>query len=81
MVNFLRSILRVEYIIGAVVGLFVLFLIIYPLGRFLLEFLRLDASEVAGMNANQTLMALIIVASISVLLVRHRKHREDTEQT
>ncbi len=34
--------------------LFLIYLVIYPLGRFMLEFLRLDASTVAGININQT---------------------------
>ncbi len=51
--------------------LFLAYLIIYPLGRFFLEFLRLDASQVAGINANQTLMLVILVASATVLIIRH----------
>ena len=53
--------------------LFLLYLIFYPLGRFYLEFLRLDASQVGGLNANQTLMGVIAVTSIGVLIWRHRK--------
>ena len=41
--------------------IFLTYLIIYPVGRFLLEFLRLDPSPVAGVNINQTLMAVIAV--------------------
>lgn len=46
--------------------------IIYPVGRFLLEFLRLDAAEVAGVNANQTFMLIIAIAAGAVLFWRHR---------
>jgi phosphatidylglycerol:prolipoprotein diacylglycerol transferase len=47
-------------------------LIIYPVGRFLLEFLRLDASQVAGLNANQTMMAVVALAAAAILYLRHR---------
>lgn len=50
--------------------IFLFYLIIYPVGRFLLEFLRLDASKVGGLNANQTLMGLIALVSLAVLLWR-----------
>ncbi len=30
------------------------YLVVHPLGRFLLEFLRLDSAQIAGINANQT---------------------------
>mgnify|MGYP000061883438 FL=1 len=53
--------------------IFLLYLIIYPIGRFLLEFLRLDPSPLAGLNVNQTLMAVIAVAALATLLWRHRK--------
>jgi phosphatidylglycerol:prolipoprotein diacylglycerol transferase len=52
--------------------MFLVYLIIYPLGRFFLEFLRLDASQVAGINANQTLMLVILIVSTTVLILRHR---------
>ncbi|HZD55535.1 MAG TPA: prolipoprotein diacylglyceryl transferase, partial [Anaerolineales bacterium] len=39
--------------------LFLVYLIVYPVGRFLLEFLRLNPSEVAGININQTLMLVV----------------------
>ncbi len=52
--------------------IFLLYLVIYPTGRFLLEFLRLDTAQVGGFNANQTFMAVIAVASALVLFWRHR---------
>jgi phosphatidylglycerol:prolipoprotein diacylglycerol transferase len=52
--------------------IFLIYLIFYPVGRFFLEFLRLDASQVAGLNANQTLMAVIALASAATLIWRHR---------
>ena len=55
--------------------LFLVYLIIYPLGRFLLDFLRLDASMIAGINFNQTLMAIIVVAASTMLFWRHRREK------
>jgi phosphatidylglycerol:prolipoprotein diacylglycerol transferase len=52
--------------------LFLVYLVIYPLGRFFLEFLRLDASQVAGINANQTLMLIVLVLASATLFLRHR---------
>ncbi|MDX1437174.1 MAG: prolipoprotein diacylglyceryl transferase [Anaerolineales bacterium] len=55
--------------------IFLIYLISYPVGRFLLEFLRLDAAQVAGINANQTLMVVIGLASAGLLIWRHREDR------
>lgn len=52
--------------------LFFIYLVTYPLGRFLLEFLRLDSAQVAGLNANQTLMAVVAVVSAFLLWRRHQ---------
>ena len=57
--------------------LFLVYLIVYPIGRFFLEFLRLDSSQVAGLNANQTLMLIVLVLSSAVLIWRHRPKKED----
>src|SRR5271157_4585461 len=51
------------------------YLVIYPVGRFLLDFIRLDASRVAGINANQTLAAIVAVVAAGVLIWRHRPTR------
>ena len=51
--------------------IFLGYLVIYPVGRFLLDFLRLDASRVAGINANQTLSAIVAVVAAGVLIWRH----------
>lgn len=51
--------------------LFLVYLITYPLGRFLMEFLRLDSSLVGGINANQTFMAIVAVISAVILWRRH----------
>jgi phosphatidylglycerol:prolipoprotein diacylglycerol transferase len=51
---------------------FNVYLIFYPLVRFCLDFLRLDASEVLSLNINQTVMAVVCVAAVVVLFWRHR---------
>lgn len=52
--------------------LFLIYLIVYPVGRFLLEFLRLDSSQVAGVNANQTLMIIVAVLATAAFIARRR---------
>lgn len=49
------------------------YLVTYPIGRFLLDFLRLDASQLGGINANQTFMAIVAAVSALALIVRHRR--------
>jgi phosphatidylglycerol:prolipoprotein diacylglycerol transferase len=48
------------------------YLVVYPVGRFLLDFLRLDASQLGGVNANQTFMGIVAVLAALSLLWRHR---------
>ena len=57
--------------------IFSLYLIIYPVGRFFLEFIRVDYSPIAGININQTLMAVIAVLSFASFFWRHRKPRKE----
>jgi phosphatidylglycerol---prolipoprotein diacylglyceryl transferase len=52
--------------------LLLIYLIFYPIVRFSLDFLRLDASQVAGINANQTLMGVVAICSGITLFLRHR---------
>jgi phosphatidylglycerol---prolipoprotein diacylglyceryl transferase len=52
---------------------FLVYLIVYPVGRFLLDFLRLDASLVGGININQTIMAVVAISAGLTLYLRHRK--------
>ncbi len=52
--------------------IFNVYLIVYPLIRFSLDFLRLDASQVMSININQTVMAIVGIAAIAVLVWRHR---------
>ncbi len=54
--------------------IFLIYLIVYPVGRFLLEFLRMDASQVAGINVNQTIMGIVALVSAATLVIRHVRH-------
>lgn len=51
---------------------FLLYLIIYPVGRFFLEYLRLDASPLGTVNVNQALMAVVAMGAALTLVLRHR---------
>jgi phosphatidylglycerol:prolipoprotein diacylglycerol transferase len=51
--------------------IFLLYLVLYPIIRFGLEFLRLDPSAVSGYNINQTVMGIVAILAILGLLVRH----------
>ena len=53
--------------------IFLTYLVIYPIGRFFLDFLRLDASLVGGININQSIMAVVAVCAGAALYLRHRK--------
>lgn len=59
---------------------FLIYLIAYPLGRFLLEFLRLDQAVVAGINANQGFMALVGIAAAGLLAWRHLKKKQTVQE-
>jgi phosphatidylglycerol:prolipoprotein diacylglycerol transferase len=52
--------------------LFLAYLVLYPLLRFGLEFLRLDSSQLFDINANQAVMAVMVVAAGYALAARHR---------
>jgi prolipoprotein diacylglyceryltransferase len=57
--------------------------VIYPVGRFFFEFLRLDASSIGGLNANQAFMGILAIASVAYLIIRHKigtpKQEEPTD--
>lgn len=61
--------------------IFLTYLVIYPVGRFFLEYLRLDPSPVAGINANQTIMAVIAVCAAAALIVRHAGRAKPVVET
>ncbi len=54
---------------------FLIYLILYPVGRFFLEFLRLDFVPIWGINFNQMLMLVVALASGGLLLYRRRFHQ------
>lgn len=51
--------------------IFLMYLVIYPVGRFFLEYLRLDPSPFGTINVNQTIMGLIALIAAAVLILRH----------
>jgi len=56
---------------------FLVYLILYPIERFFLEFLRLTPSEVLGINVNQALMMLVALAALATLIWRHIRPRQN----
>lgn len=52
---------------------FNVYLIVYPVIRFFLDFLRLDASQIFSININQTLSAVVAICAVGVLIWRHRE--------
>lgn len=54
-------------------SLFLCYLIAYPLGRFFLEFLRLDTAQVGGLNVNQMVMAVTAVTAAIALIAREKQ--------
>jgi phosphatidylglycerol:prolipoprotein diacylglycerol transferase len=53
--------------------LFLIYLIGYPVGRFFLEFLRLDSPTIGPFNTNQLFMAIFAIVATGLLIWRHRK--------
>jgi len=52
--------------------IFLAYLVTYPLGRFLLEYLRLDYVPAFGINFNQAVMLIVSVAAAIALYLRNR---------
>ena len=52
-----------------------IYMIMYSIGRFGLEFLRLDASQVGGINFNQTFVVFVALAGGALLFLNHRPRR------
>jgi phosphatidylglycerol:prolipoprotein diacylglycerol transferase len=61
--------------------IFLSYLVIYPIGRFFLEYLRVDYSPIGPFNINQLLMALITVLALAAILWRHRQELDKKSQT
>lgn len=57
-----------------------LYFIFYPIGRFLLEFLRLDSATLGGtgLSINQVVAALVAVVAAAALLIRRRRVAQQT---
>ncbi len=60
-------------------SIFLIYLIFYGIGRFGLEFLRLDKSTLAGINLNQTAMSLVVIIA-AVLLYNRQRARDGAGQ-
>ena len=59
--------------------LFYVYMIMYSIGRFSLDFLRLDASQVGGINFNQTFVIFVALAAGVMLFLNHRPRHAVTE--
>lgn len=57
--------------------IFLLYTIIYSLGRFFLEFLKVDQNTLWGLYTNQIVMALIFVAALVWMVLRHVPARKE----
>ena len=53
--------------------IFYIYMIMYSIGRFCLEFLRLDASQVAGINFNQTFVIFVALVGGLFFFLNHRR--------
>jgi phosphatidylglycerol---prolipoprotein diacylglyceryl transferase len=58
---------------------FLIYLIMYPFGRFMLEFLRLDPAKIGIININQIIMLIVALASAGFLFWRHRSIPEHAD--
>lgn len=59
--------------------LFLMYMITYSIGRFSLEFLRLDAAQVGGINFNQTFVIFVALVAGILLFLNHRLRRANTK--
>jgi phosphatidylglycerol:prolipoprotein diacylglycerol transferase len=55
--------------------IFLTYLVTYPIGRFLLEFIRLDSPQFGTLNTNQTIMAITALTAGVLLYWRHRSFK------
>jgi phosphatidylglycerol:prolipoprotein diacylglycerol transferase len=55
--------------------IFLIYMVMYSIGRFFLEFLRLDAAQVGGINFNQTFVIIVAVVAGLVFFLNHRLRR------
>jgi phosphatidylglycerol:prolipoprotein diacylglycerol transferase len=59
--------------------LFLTYLVGYPIGRFFLEYLRIDSPTFGTVNINQVFMLIVAIVAGFLLFWRHRKHEIPTE--
>lgn len=59
--------------------IFLVYLMFYAVGRFALEFVRIDYSPIAGININQTLMAVVFVFAAFLFFLHRLKKSPETE--
>jgi phosphatidylglycerol:prolipoprotein diacylglycerol transferase len=59
--------------------LFIIYLIVYSIGRFLLEFLRIDYVPLFGINVNQYVMLIVAIIGAIFLFLRHRSGEPGSE--
>ncbi len=59
---------------------FLVYLIVYGIGRFFLEFIRFEYSPILGQNSNQIVMAVVVIVSISLLIWRHMKKKDTNKE-
>lgn len=63
------------------------YMILYPAGRFMLEFLRIEVTMSGGINVSQVFSAGAVIFASTALILRHRKellqrlHRTPTQST
>lgn len=55
--------------------IFYFYMIAYAIGRFSLEFLRLDSAQVGGINFNQTFMIVVALVGGALVFWNHRPER------
>jgi phosphatidylglycerol:prolipoprotein diacylglycerol transferase len=60
--------------------LLLIYLVSYPIGRFMLEFIKLDAPRIGSLNTNQTVMAIVAVLAAGMLIWRHRRTPVEVEE-
>lgn len=60
--------------------LFLMYLVAYPVGRFLLEFLRIDFVPLLGINFNQVLSLGVAIVSAAFIYWRHQSDPEPVRQ-
>jgi phosphatidylglycerol:prolipoprotein diacylglycerol transferase len=50
-----------------------IYLILYPTGRFLLDFVRLDSNGFGPLTTAQLVSLLALLSAITILFIRHRQ--------